>query len=224
MQMELTAELAEVAGALIGDGCLSKFWTNYDNRLRHQTVFTGSSDEFPYYADFIQPVIRKYFGVRGRLFIRTYRGRESTRYYIMSRNVFEFFNELGIPSGKKSHFTYIPSALFESPELLRACLRGLWDTDGSIYRRYTKKYSNHRCWYPNYLTLEFKTASERMALDMKKAFDFFSIKSNGILENKLGQFVLRINTQSEIQKFLGLIGFRNPHHLNRLARFRSQSI
>lgn len=224
MQPELTPELAEVTGTLLGDDCLSRFWTNYDSRWRHQIVFTGSNDEFAYYLDFIQPVIKKYFGVRGRLFIRKYRGGESTRYYVSSRKVFDFFSGVGVPIGKKSHIAFIPPTFFENPELLCACLRGIWDTDGSVYLRYTKRYSNHRRWYPTYLTLEFKSASEKMVLGMKKAFDLFSIKSNKILQNKLHQFVFRVNDQSEIQKFLDLIGFRNPHHLNRLARFRSQRI
>ncbi len=222
--MEITKDLAEVAGTLIGDGSLSRFVATSENRLRHQIAFTGSADELSYYANFVQPVIIKYFGVRGRLFIRKYKSGESTRYYIFSRKVFEFFNHLGIPYGKKSHIVFIPDRIFEDKELLRSCLRGLWDTDGTVYRRYTKQYKNHAVWYSKYLTLEFKTASEQMVKDMKRAFDLFGIKSNKILKNKLNIFVFRVNTQSEIQKFLDVIGFRNSHHLNRLARFRAESI
>ncbi len=224
MQLELSPELAEVTGALIGGGCLSIFLANYDSRWRFQTVFTGSADELSYYADFVQPVIQKAFGIRGRLFIRKYKNLESTRYYITSPKLLDFFAELGIPIGVKSHTVFIPPIFFDDEELLRACLRGIWDTDGCIYQRYTKRYKNHARWYPNYLVLQFKTASQKLVEDMKKALDVFSIKSNKTLKTKNNIFVLNINNQSEIQKFLDLIGFRNPHHLNRLARFRSQSI
>jgi DNA-binding transcriptional regulator WhiA len=224
MQPRLTNQLAEVTGTLIGDGCLSRFWASYDSRWRHQIVFTGSADEFPYYAGFVQPIIQETFGVRGRLFIRTYKGLQSTRYYITSPKLFDFFVDLGIPVGVKSHAVFIPQAFFGDKELLRSCLRGMWDADGCVYQRYTKPYKNHARWYPNYLVLQYKSASEKLIFDMKKALDLFSIRSNKILKTKNNIFVLYINTQSEIQKFLDSIGFRNPHHLNRLARFRSQSI
>jgi len=221
--MDLTAELAEISGTLIGDGCLCRFWANYDHRLRHLVVFTGSSDEITYYVNFVQPVIKNYFGARGRPFIRTYKGKKSTRYYITSQLVFDFFKELGIPVGKKSSTVFIPEPIFHDKELLRSCLRGMWDTDGSIYRVYSKIYKGQSRCYDKQLAMQYKTVSETLAFQMKAALEQFSIKTNKIGRNGTS-FVIRITAQSEIQKFLDTIGFRNQHHLKRLASFRSTSV
>lgn len=37
----LNENLSEFIGALIGDGCLSKYWCKYDNRWRYIIAFAG---------------------------------------------------------------------------------------------------------------------------------------------------------------------------------------
>jgi len=95
---ELNEGLAEVIGTLIGDGCLSQFWDKSNNREQFEIAFTGGSEEFSYYKDFVQPVITKNFGHRGYLYKRK---DGYTRYHIKSKKVFQFFESLGIQIGKK---------------------------------------------------------------------------------------------------------------------------
>src|SRR3989344_1510567 len=189
--MEITRDLAEVTGALIGDGCLSKFWSRYDNCFRYEVVFTGSGDELPYYETFVQPVIYKAFGSSSKPFLRPDDG--SSRFHIRKRNVFDFFCWLKIPVGKKSRTAQIPKVIFNNGLFLKACLRGLWDTDGSIYRVYSKQYKNHSRCYDKQLAMQYKTSSERLAKQVKEALELFSIQTNKI--GRTGDcFVIRITS------------------------------
>ncbi|MDO8647190.1 MAG: hypothetical protein Q7R70_02120, partial [Candidatus Diapherotrites archaeon] len=67
--MKINLEVAEFVGALLGDGCLSKYWSNSENCWRFEIAFTGSNSDFDYYNKFIQPTVLKNFGLRGRLFV-----------------------------------------------------------------------------------------------------------------------------------------------------------
>lgn len=83
--MELNPEVAEFVGALIGDGCLSKYWSSSEGHWRFEVAFTGSNSDFGYYKNFIQPYVVRNFALHGRLFSRK---DNSTRYHIRSRNFF----------------------------------------------------------------------------------------------------------------------------------------
>ncbi|MBI4210402.1 MAG: hypothetical protein HY544_02760 [Candidatus Diapherotrites archaeon] len=212
--MELTSELAELTGVVIGDGCLSKYFANYDKRWRYEIAFTGNNDEYAYYRDFVQPIFKSYFGVKGRLFIHK---DNSTRFHVLSRKVFDFFANLGIPVGEKSHSVFIPRKIMADSELRVPCLRGVWDTDGSIYQRYSRQYKNHPKHYSNLKSMLLKMSSKAIIEDVKEGLTELSIRSSNITQDSEGAFRLYISDQAEIAKFLEKVGFRNFHHLRRLS-------
>jgi len=209
--MQLDEQIAEVVGALIGDGCLSEYQTRAGRR-RQEIAFTGNITDFDYYENFIRPSIRSRFGVAGRLFTRD---NNSTRYHIMNREAFGFFAGLGIPIGKKGRKLEIPTKILADRQLSIACIRGIWNTDGSIYRRYTKIYPGQKRIYDKYLVMQLKMISERVVRQTKEILNSNGIQTSGITKNS-GQFVLRIGKQSEINRYFELVGFSNPHHKNRL--------
>ncbi|MCR4368842.1 MAG: hypothetical protein NUV67_02965 [archaeon] len=212
--MDLNPDLSELTGTLIGDGCLSKFFSRSENRIRKVIAFTGNLDEFDYYSAFVQPAFQKYFGVTGRLYTRD---NNSTRFDVKSVRAFEFFSGLGIPVGKKSHSVYIPKQIFKNRDLLIPCLRGIWDSDGSIYRRYSKAYSKHSKHYSNLNSMSFKSCSRRLAREVHRGLEIAGIRPNRVVDcGDSSRFY--ITRQSEVRKFLELIGFRNSHHLRRLER------
>lgn len=213
--MDLSSELAEVTGTLIGDGCLSKYFVKAENRWRYEIAFTGNGDEFEYYLNFVQPMFQKYFGIKGRLF---HRKDCSTRFHILSIQAFDFFSNLGIPIGEKSKTVFIPISILENKSLLISCLRGILDTDGSVYKRYSKKYKNHSRHYASLLTIQFKTVSRQLIEDVHNSLILLSIFPSRIT-HKENAYVIYITNQKEISKFIEIIGFRNTHHLNRLAKF-----
>lgn len=215
--MDLTPELAELTGILIGDGCLSKYYANYDKRWRHEIAFTGNNDEFDYYQSFVQPTFKKYFGTKGRLFIRS---DNSTRFHILSKVAFDFFSDLGIPIGEKSHSVFMPRRIMSDKELFLPCLRGVWDTDGSIYQRYPNQCKNHPRHYSDLRSMHLGMSSRAIIEDVKECLARLSINSSQITKDNRGNsgtFRLFISDQTEIAKYIETVGFRNSHHLNRLS-------
>lgn len=218
--MRLDCNLAEVTGAILGDGCLSGYWSSNEGRKRYEVVFTGCKDDYDYYEQFIQPCFVNSFGIKGRLFIRK---DGSTRHHVKSRRVFEYFYSLGLPSGKKGRMISIPEKILLNKKFAVSCLRGLWNTDGSVYRRYSKKYCWHRKHYSTLLVLQMRLISKPLLVGVQYCLGRLSIKSNRIVDEG-ASFVLRITNQKEIEKFIDLVGFSNNHHLSRLKLFRTKTI
>ncbi|MBN2067409.1 MAG: hypothetical protein JW744_03000 [Candidatus Diapherotrites archaeon] len=216
--MLLTSELAEFTGALLGDGCLSKYFVKSENRERYELAFTGSVDDFSYYNETLQPIICNAFGVKGRLFFRG----NSTRFHIKSKKVFNFFAGLGFMVGKKGQTLSIPEVFLERDELALAVVRGLWNTDGSIYRRYNKMYPGHARLYNKALVMQLKMNSNKLLLQVKEILAVAGIKTSSITKEKKA-FSLHIGSQDAIKKYLKLIGFSNKHHLKRISKFNAFS-
>jgi len=207
----LDEKLAEFAGALFGDGCLSKYFVKSENRERYELAFTGSISDFAYYKELLQPTLIASFGVKGRLFLRG----NSTRFHIKSKAVFNFFKQLGMPVGKKGARLEMPAEIFSNRNLALAFTRGLWNTDGSIYKRYSKKYPGHTRLYDKYLVMQLKLNSRKILEQVRDIFLSEGILCSAILPEKRA-FVLRIGKQASIKRYLKLIGFSNKHHLNRI--------
>ncbi|MFH0714621.1 MAG: LAGLIDADG family homing endonuclease [Candidatus Diapherotrites archaeon] len=214
--MQLNAELAEVVGALLGDGCLSCYFARTEKRWRWEVAFTGSRFDFPYYREFVSPAFQQNFGVKGRLFIR--KSDNSTRFHIANKRVFEFFQNLGIPVGDKPNSMAIPPAIMTDKEFRLACVRGIWNTDGSIFRRYTKQFASQKKFYPHYLVMALKMNAKPLLEQAKKI-----LVENGIETTRITKsgdaHVLRITKQESIQAYLEIVGFSNKHHLDRLEGF-----
>lgn len=215
--MDLTEDLAEFTGVLFGDGCLSKYFSKSDNRERYEIAFTGALDEFSYYNNFMKTTLENHFNAKGRVFLRG----NSTRFHIKNKKVFDFFVNLGTPIGKKSFIIEIPKQILNNSALSKAFLRGLWNADGSIYRRYSKSYGRHPRIYKEYLVMQLKLNSKKILKQVKLILDKENIKSTKLSKDKVA-FVLRICEQKQIEKFLSKINFSNPHHLKRLELLRNQ--
>jgi intein/homing endonuclease len=215
--MHLNKELAELTGAILGDGCLSKYWSKSENRYRYEIAFTSNLDEKEYYQKFIIPTFSKNFGMTGRLIQR--KGEQATRFHMKSRKVFSFFRQLGLPVGKKPENMKIPDRILADKELALACVKGIWDTDGCIYQRYKKQYSYHPKHYSHHLVLQLKMNANLLLSQIKIILAAEGIESNSIRRERKAA-VLRITNQKSIHLFLSKVGFRNNHHLRRLDLFR----
>jgi hypothetical protein len=126
-----------------------------------------------------------------------------------------------LPVGKKYIGLKIPEVIMENPQLATACLRGILDTEGCIYRRYSKKYARHPKEY-NYLVIQLKMKTKKVVMQISEILTMAGISHNRLIQNG-GCFVLRITSQRSVTKFIKTIGFRNPKNLNRLKRFLGKS-
>jgi hypothetical protein len=212
-KIEISEGLAEFYGAMIGDGCLSKYFARYDQRWRFCLLLTGHTHDGHYYKEILRPIFIEEFGTKGYI---QFRSKDNVvRFLTLSKRIFKFFEGMDFPVGKKENLR-IPSQMFSSESTSLACVRGIFDTDGSVYRRYSKKYKKHARLY-NYLVVQFKMNSVEVIRQIKSILERNNIKTNNIIRDGKS-FVLRITEQKGIHKFMELIKPSNKHHIERYLK------
>ena len=216
--MELNEDLAEVIGAFIGDGCLSDF--NDRGRKRTLVMFTGNwKNDEQYYRKKIAPTILKEFDCDRKLYHR--KDDNTIRYTLSAHRVVTFFKELGLPVGLKADRIEIPEKILADEKLTLACIRGIFNTDGSVYSRYSKKYKGHARVYRNYAVIQFKMVNHKVIHRIKCVLEEYCIKVNNITK-VLNCSVIRITDQTSIKKFISLVGFTHPYHEKRYLDIAGQ--
>ncbi len=208
----LNENIAEIAGALIGDGCISRYKTK-EGRIRIFLLLSGhSANDLPYYRNTIMPIFKKEFGVNGRLYLR--KDTKAILYWIGNKEVIAYFVKLGLPVGKKSSSIRIPAVIHRDPVLLKACIRGIFNTDGCVYRRYSKKFKGQRTRYMNYAVIQFKMKSKPLLEQIRHTLLKMGYKVNA-LRKVNAVYVLRITHQHYVKLFMDDFSINHPYHLER---------
>ncbi len=128
---ELNEWVAEETGVHLGDGEMGVYPNNFG--LSYQFGYTGNlrEDEL-YLRDHVALVVYRAYGKMPSTVERFIEGGYIRLRYYSKSNV-PFKNSfLKLPLGRK-HDLRIPRQIAKDPKLLRLCVRGLFDTDGSVY-------------------------------------------------------------------------------------------
>lgn len=126
-------KLAEETGIHIGDGSMS-----YQNK-GYRLVYAGNLFEDTSYLQFVRLLLKELYNIDSSI----KEIRKSTLVYIQifSKAICTFKNKfLGLPFGKKSKIVNIPSVFRSDLELAKACIRGIFDTDGGVVFQKQGKY------------------------------------------------------------------------------------
>jgi hypothetical protein len=192
---EKSEKLAEFIGIMMGDGGMTK---------AQATITLHHIDDLEY-SDFVMSLIAELFGVTPTI---THRPKESVNIIRISRvGIINHLHELGLPIGNKIKQSFdIPIWIKENGKYMTNCIRGLVDTDGSIF---THTYFSSKKFY-SYKKLSFASASPPLRESVLAFFrnsDLYARITRGI--------DVRIESKIGIQKYMNLIGTHNPKHLKR---------
>lgn len=193
-----TAELAEFVGILMGDGGMSKY----------QLIVTLHAHDDKEYGLFVADLIEKLFSVPVSILPR--KDVQATDHVVSRKELVEFcVNDLGLRIGNKLSMPLtIPSWIKANKQFTKACVRGLFDTDGSVYpHSYLVKGKKYV-----YKKICFTSASPQL---VKEVVEF--LEGEGITTSCFGRNV-RIENQTSVRLYLRKIGFHNPKHLKRLQK------
>lgn len=188
----LNESFAELIGAYLGDGTLTKYFIRISGDYRY---------DIPYY-NHLNRIIYELFGINAAV----YRDKNSHTAYlvIFSKQLCDYFsNEFGLKKGDKiRNNSIIPLVIMKDKSLSLACLRGLVDTDGSVSRRgrngeqFTVTFTSHNpC-----LIKQVKLISDRNSL-----FSFISERRGTI----------GTNNQEKIRNYFRIVGSSNLKHIIR---------
>ena len=91
--------------------------------------------------------------------------------------------------------------------------RGIFDTVGSVYNRYSKQYSNHARHY-HYKVVQINMKEPLLIQQIKGV-----LNKNGIRTTKIGSYngayVVRITDQISVQRFFSVFNPSNKYHTER---------
>jgi len=196
------AELAELWGIMLGDGCVQKI-KGYKLGVYGIDIAGHSEDDREYLSSFVKPLCEKLFGINGRFYIS--KRNKCIHVILDGRRIIDFFEENNFKAGNKIlNKVTIPSWIKANNKLLSACLRGLFDTDGSFY-----KLTNQ-----NSYQIHFKNYNKTLLEDVRESLLKLDIGVSKIICEKS----IVITKRSEIEKFYKVIGFSNPKHLNKIKK------
>lgn len=160
---ELTEDIALIIGYLIGDGCMTR-----DNGIMFSSKDEDMVNRF---IDFFENTIN-----------RPVSKKNDIDYLVNGMYVREYFNQIGlkqVDAFKKE----IPKCILESPQnMVASCVRGMFDTDGSVTGEY----------------VEYCTASEKMSKQLQTILLNF-----GIVSNRRKKFNKQFETYSYIISITG---------------------
>jgi len=179
---------AELVGFMLGDGCISAYSKEENNRIvsNYFICITLHKDELKI-RDRAANLIEKVIGERPKT--ESPEDQNIVNLKLYGKKYVEIFEELGLePGNKVENQVSVPSWVMENLNYQKSCLRGLIDTDGSIYKR------------GKYYIVNFKNRSKPLLKD------FESICSNlGFSPSKSGKYDRQIAQQAEVREFINKI-------------------
>ena len=178
--------LAEILGILNGDGHISK--------INNEICVVSSILEKDYVL-YIKKLFEKQFNLKfkmqkqhNKLKLRTY-----------SKKLAELLNKkYKTPRGKKTGKLRIPKQIFNSKKMLTFYIKGLFDTDGTIYIRRKKD-----------VVLEIASVDKKFLNDIKKALKILRFNAGTSGKN------LYLYKKEEITNFFKIIKPANSKHLKK---------
>lgn len=183
-----TPELAEFFGIMLGDGHLSYF----------QVIVTLGTKEQSY-AEHVVRLITGLFGPTPKIGIRKNGFRDV---YLGSRCLVEWLKRQGLVSNKVQAKVKSPAWIFEKSMYMRYFLRGLFDTDGSIYKlRFG-------------IQISFTNKSGPLLQSAKEALDIL-----GFHPSRISAHRVYVTKREEIERFFREVQPANPKHLARFKLF-----
>lgn len=223
LPQELTPELAEDIGIMLGDGHIGRYVSH--GKVTHQISVAGSYDsDEPYFSNHLIPLKKKLFGLDFHLGLQ----RDNELYIAKaSRGLFSFYNSvIGLKSGRKND-AGIPEIIMDSDSVIKsAFLRGLADTDFSlVFGKMGRSASS----YHVYPSIKCRFQSRKLVENLTVLFDELGFKvttcfSERSLDKRSGRIdvrhVIYVYGKNNLHRWMINVGFNNPKHLTKYKIWR----
>lgn len=203
--MEINKELAELIGLIIGDGHI--MYQSY-NRTYRLTI-TGDVKEDKEYFEKISNIIFKIINKKPKIKERKIITRgvhtgNSLKLYINHKKFVEYLiNELELIYGKDKAFKVIIPLKFLDWCYSKHILRGIFESDGSLYFSKSKVIK-----YPSYPRLEIRTSSKKLAYQIYEILKKRNYRIQ-IMKTKYNDFKVYLSGKEMLNKWINEIGFSN---------------
>lgn len=203
-------DLAEIIGIMLGDG---NVYVNSKHGIYVVRIGGDSRLDREYLMTFVPSLFMKVFGTKASFYF--HKRQNELIVYKQSKDLIYTLGAYGLPPGNKvKNNVCIPSWVMDNPTFLKACIRGLADTDGSVCPR-TKKHPVPSIWFTSAipaLRRTFEDAFHKLGYHPTKWVQRGTI------------FQCSLAHSEEVIRYHGDIGFNNPKHENRFLRMCSGGV
>ena len=199
-----TAELAEIMGIILGDGGL---YAVRKNKFCMIVVFNKLEKQ---YAEYVKSLFEKHFYP-----YNFYPFEASHTLMLSNESVYigKYLLECGMRLGDKIRSgVSTPEWIFKE-KMLKYFVRGMFDTDGCIYRK-----------YDNFAQIELKLGSYPLISSLRRALTELNFNPTKIQEHfhsKGGAGInwkIYLSRQSEVKRFFEEIQPKNEKHIRRFDK------
>lgn len=194
-----SSALAEMIGIILGDGSVSS---------RQVTITLHRFDD-KYFIKYVRRLFKELFEIDAAIYKRE---REKTVSIVASRSqLVKFLVDMGLKvGGKVRQQVEVPHWIGESQRFTKACLRGLFDTDGCFY------VDKHK-----YKTKIYLNAGMNFTNRSLPILHFFkdSLGRLGFHPTQKTKFSIFLRKEKEIVEYFNKIGSSNPKHLNKFRYY-----
>ncbi len=188
---------SEILGILFGDGSLSRTEGSV------QIAITGNKiDDESYLLGHVRTLFLKVFNLE--LTSRYRYGENTMDLYRHSKKVASILHYWGMPYGLKKLEDLRPKL----EVIPNAFIRGVFDTDGSVY-----------CKYGPYAQIQFKAVSNSLMSFIREHLVALGFHPTRLRPDE-AKIRFSLCRQSEVDAFFRTVSPTNPKHLDRLRRIR----
>lgn len=218
--LKMSNELCEFLGWHTGDGCIS-----INNRYSEYTLTGDITEERPFYEKVVVPTFNKLFKdyLTKPVFLRQYKTAGVCGIYLFDKQFVRLLkSKLNLINGKKLNMR-VPNVIRTNGQK-RCFLRGLYDTDGSIYfcksNGKTKNESFYRSFHykPKIKVATISKDFMEQVYWILRSLDFSPRwgKPSKQKTNEEFMYSIVLDTVSDTRKWIEEIGFKNQKHLTKM--------
>ena len=203
--MEITKGTAELIGVIIGDGHI------YRKNRKYQIGITGSPITDKEYFEILKDLIFREWKKEVKIKFR----ERGLRIVFDSKKICNFLiNDLNFPHGKgKGERVEIPKIIFDDLNLVKHTIRGITDTDGSVFVSRKPGIEKYPC-------IEITTTSKNLANQLKLVLTEIGFRvtlrsHKPKIPSSLIVYRIALNGKKNLEKWIKEIGFSNSYKQDR---------
>jgi len=207
--MRITQGMAELVGAYIGDGYI------YRNGKKFQIGFVGNPKTDVELFERLKEIIKKEWKKEVNFKVRS----NGLRMVFRSKEICDFLiKDLKLFYGKgKCENIIIPDEIFNNWNLAKYTIRGIMDTDGTVFVSKKPRVEN----YPTMeiTTTSFNLANQLRDILLRQGFRVGNLRKSTSKLSTLPAYRVPLYGKKNLKKWLAEIGFSNLYKGNRAKTY-----
>jgi len=194
-----SVELAEIMGIMLGDGNIYK--KQYAIR-----VCGNAKEDKIYLIEHVKKLFDSVFGIIPREYYL--KSQNELILYAYSKFIATNLMHYGLVSGnKKKKGAKIPEWIMNDEKYTSACIRGLFDTDGTVFQQRGN------------LKIELASGIPSLQKTFYESMKRVGFHKNWSTPNSSNVSRYGLYSKNDVNKFIDEIGFKNIKHINKCTKY-----